>query len=329
MDINWPIAVIAFGGALAFILWDQVRPWWRDRRTSMHAKQAFAQWLAEQPPVIEPDGLQMERLKAALPGLALPALRLTPDLDAAIEAGGTRIGGPVWLADDAVWPVGKDGRPLEFVAQLDFAAMPPLEDYPSDGLLQLFIGRDDLHGANFDAPLEANIRLIWHPDGPVGGRLVPPPRLPRYDDPDDDGYASSPFTGREREQGVPLRAKSVAMMPQPLTYAWEGLLRDLGIDGRADAVDAMAEDLWNDHLGSAHHVGGHPVFTQTDYRCDLWTSGAIASASPYRAFDRVLFQLTSGNGLQWGDMGEANLMIRHADLLACRFDQVIWWWDCS
>lgn len=296
---------------------------------SREAQQAYAQWLADQPPVVEPTPAQMEQLAAALPGLALPALLLTADPAATVQAGGTRIGGPVWLPDGAPWPIGKDGRPLEFVAQLDFAAMPALPDYPAAGVLQLFVGRDDLHGADFDAPLEGNVQLLWHPDGPVGGRLVPPPNLPRYGDPDDDGYCNSPFVGKEREQGVPLRATPQAMTPDPLTYAWEGLLANLGIDNRAEAVDALAEDLWSANLGGAHRVGGHPVFTQTDFRCDGWTSNTEETASPYRDFDRVLFQLTSDNGLQWGDVGEANLMIRRDDLLARRFDRVIWWWDCT
>ncbi|SUC47705.1 Domain of uncharacterised function (DUF1963) [Providencia stuartii] len=48
------------------------------------------------------------------------------------------------------FPVDSDGIPLKLLAQINFAQMPPLENYPTTGLLQFFIGGDDLYGADFD-----------------------------------------------------------------------------------------------------------------------------------------------------------------------------------
>ena len=48
-----------------------------------------------------------------------------------------RLGGPVWFADDEQWPTGGDGRKLEFVAQLDFARLPPLDGFPTAGVAAL------------------------------------------------------------------------------------------------------------------------------------------------------------------------------------------------
>ena len=281
------------------------------------------------PVIVEPTFEQQAALRSGLRNLGLPALILSEDAGAAVRAGGSRIGGPVWLPDGAEWPTGRDGRPLEFIAQLDFAAMPPLPDYPEAGLLQLFIGRDDCFGVDFDQPEQGNFHLIWHADGPQGGRMVPPPTPPKYGSQDDDGYSATPFVNDSaREQGICLRARREDRLPMAMTWPVERLLRELGIDGRAELVDAIIEEILVEP-DNAHYVGGHPGFTQNDYRLlGYFPTSENPQPSRHHDVDRVLFQLTSDKVLQWGDVGEANVMIRRADLLARRFDRAIWWWDC-
>lgn len=316
------VTAMFFGGRW---LWDR----WRDKAQVDAARRAHDNWLAQQPPIVEPTTEQLAQLREALPGLALPALLLEADLEAAIGPGGTRIGGPVWLPDVAEWPTGRDGRPLEFIAQLDFAAMPPLPDYPEAGLLQLFIGRDDCFGVDFDQPEQGNFRLFWHGDGPQGGHMVPPPQLPKYGSPEDDGYNATPFINDSaREQGIGLRARREDRLPMGLTWPEERLLQELGIDGRAESVYAITEEILVEP-DNAHYVGGHPSFTQNDYRLlGYFPTSENPQPSRHHDVDRVLFQLTSDKVLQWGDVGEANVMIRRDDLLARRFDRAIWWWDC-
>lgn len=284
-----------------------------------------------QPPVVEPSPEQIAALRSRLPELALPTLVLEADATGVVEAGGTRIGGPVWLADGEEWPIGNEGRLLEFVAQLDFGAMPPLPDYPDAGLLQLFIGRDDLHGADFDAPDKGDMRLVWHPDRAMCGRMEVPPRLPKYADPDDDGYSFTPFVDdRARDDGVALRGRALAIVPQSYSGPIERLCAELCIDARARAVEPLLDANDEDRPRDCHHVGGHPTFVQSDYRMDIaYPPENRGKPSPWREYDRVLFQLTSRDGLQWGDVGEANVMIRREDLLARDFSRTIFWWDCS
>lgn len=319
---------ITFGGGIAFgllLLWLLKRARMDQSRASIDA------WQATQPPVIEPTAEEVAELGRRLPQLALPALILEADEAAPVTPGGTRVGGPVWLGDGTEWPTGKEGRPLEFVAQLDFAAMPPLPDYPEAGLLQLFVGRDDCFGADFDTPSESDFALLWYPDGAVGGRMAPPPRLPSYGDPDDDGYSSSPFTDTDvRTGGVALRANPASMMPSAYSYPVEALCAELGIDNRAVAVAPLIDPLDDNRLYDHHHVGGHPAFVQSDYRMDIaYPPEDQGKPSPWRDYDRVLFQLTSRNGLQWGDVGEANVLIRRADLLARDFSRTCWYFDCG
>lgn len=81
-----------------------------------------------------------------------------------------------------------------------------------------------------------------------------------------------------------------------------------------DVIDAAAMD-------DVHRVGGHPDFTQQDFRDD----------PRFEGLDRLLLQLwsTTDGLVMWGDMGQGNFMIRRADLLARDFSKVTFHWDCS
>ena len=321
-------AIFAFP-LLAIAAWGLL--WLRNRNRAAQARRSTQAWQASQPPVIEPTAEQMAELERRLPGLALPALILEADESTPVTPGGTRIGGPVWLAEGAEWPTGREGRALEFVAQIDFAAMPPLPDYPESGLLHLFVGRDDCFGADFDAPDQGDFLLAWHPDGAAGGRLAAQPRLPKYGDPDDDGYSSTPFVDdRVRERGVMLRAVPQSAMPRPYDRPVEALCAELGVDERAGAVEPLLLALEEAGPFDCHAIGGHPLFVQQDFRLTLaYPPEKVGQPSPWRDYDRVLFQLTSRDGLQWGDVGEANVLIRRADLIARDFRQATFHWDCS
>lgn len=250
--------------------------------------------------------------------LALPAVELEPVV-ARIRAGGTRIGGPVWLAQGSDWPADASGTPLEFVAQVDFGELPPIAGYPHSGLLQFFVGRDDLLGADFDAPERGSARLIWHEQAPEDAAplTTPPPLFVDQAGPN-DASESSPFhSERVRSHGQALVGRA-AVHDAPasdwrVVDRFEGNLRRPGIDRVQALVEAAATP-------ALYHVGGHPAFTQDDFR----------SAERYGEHDRVLLRLTSGpEGLCWGDMGEAVFLIARADLDARRFDRALFYWDCS
>jgi uncharacterized protein YwqG len=253
---------------------------------------------------------EIEDFRAWRATLALPAVELLPAPDQAVAAAGTRLGGPVWLADGEAWPTDADGHPLEFVAQVDFSELPPLPDFPAAGLLQFFIGSDDVFGADFDEPANGSARVLWWPDGPRDGGLQPPP--PR-------GEGMSPF---ERDDvsadGLPLAGQPAEHLPDASNWhirqRLEGHLRRPGIE----EIDAL---LWDETEARPlrHHAGGHPAFTQDDFR----------EPGAYGDFDRTLLRLTSDRTLLWGDCGEAVFLIRRDDLLRRDFSSAIFYWDCS
>ena len=56
----------------------------------------------------------------------------------AAEPTGSRVGGLAFVTDDYPEPRDSDGGCMIFLAQLNLAKLPPLEGYPTEGLLQFF-----------------------------------------------------------------------------------------------------------------------------------------------------------------------------------------------
>lgn len=243
---------------------------------------------------------------------SLPAIELEPAGPAPATPGGTRIGGPVWLAAGEVWPTDADGRPMSFLAQVDFAELPPLPDYPSSGILQFFIARDDLYGANFEKPEAGKFRVIWREttDGPGKLQTGKP-----FGDRGIDDY--SPLYDATVKQGIALKPKRAEQFPSTDSWLAERDLAKLSDSATSDRIYAFADRQY-EQVPPRHHIGGHPGYTQSDWR----------AAPAYQDVDRVLINLWSDDHLMWGDMGQGQFMIRREDLLKRDFSKVFYQWDC-
>ncbi len=240
--------------------------------------------------------------------LARPALLLRPDVEMDVKSAAARLGGPAWFADGEAWPRGPDGEMLEFVAQFDLARLPPLEGFPARGVARFFVGRGDIWGANFDAPDRSNVRVLWH-DGPQSAG--------RHEDPPPWGAdENSPF------ESVSVRSNGLALRPEPAHdlpdfYSWQlqqRLEQDSELTGETENT---LFDIAEEHE-FAHRIGGHPSFTQYDFR----------QPGKYDDLDVLLLGLSSDSSIMWGDVGEAGFYIRREDLDRRDFSRVAFYWDC-
>lgn len=264
----------------------------------------------EGPPISEQEHADF---KAWLDAQKLPAVRLAPDSGGAITADGSRLGGPVALAEGQAWPVSKRGNKMEFLAQLDFATLPPLEGFPADGVLQFFILQDDdLWGIDVDNPQASDVAVLYRPNSAGTEPMTPnPPVKPEE--------SNSPFWPHEtRTNGVALNGTAFTD-----TMPYNHWMLDAKQDGN---VRRPGFDQWEALLESretgktlVHQAGGYPVFVQWDFR----------KPDKLDDYDTVLLRLTSDDFLMWGDVGEANFLIRSEDLAKRDFSKVIFWWDCS
>ncbi len=279
------------------------------------------------PPPIDPElqakiDAAIARFEAWRAEKALPAVFLDTAGPAAPAPNGSRVGGPAWLPEGEEWPVDMAGKPLAFLAQLDLGELAELPDFPAHGVLQFFIGTDDLFGCDFDKPEAGDFRVIWREDTGVAGavhdNIAPLGDLHEDYSPLDKSLLSTGLvlTGREW-----LHKPDISMWY--LQQDLPGLMEDRAV---ADAIYDHADAAAQDQPYEAHHMGGHPTFTQSDYR----------GMEGYQDVDRVLLNLWSqpkdgsaGWHILWGDVGQGQFTIRRADLLARRFDRALYQWDCS
>jgi hypothetical protein len=130
-------------------------------------------WRAEADPDFDLPSL-LERLRAT----GRPAILLRPSAPADPEAR-SWFGGLPRLPPELEWPE-IEGRPLSFLAELDLADAPRVEDslLPAEGVLYVF-ARLDLEE---DVGESGRVRVLYHP-GSVAGlpERAPPPGLPRLD----------------------------------------------------------------------------------------------------------------------------------------------------
>ncbi|AQQ14179.1 hypothetical protein CGLAU_00925 [Corynebacterium glaucum] len=129
------------------------------------------------------------------------------DLDLAPERPDTpttsKIGGTPYLPESHPFPEDEAG-PMLFIAQFNFDELPELPDFPTTGILQLFVRNDSLMG--LDSPPLA--RYIEHVDAPHTGSL------PSYED--------YPGPMEDPEEGMPLTGTLTTMTPTfNCKDAWE------------------------------------------------------------------------------------------------------------
>jgi type II secretory pathway pseudopilin PulG len=227
----------------------------------------------------------------------LPGLRLTLT-PGPTPAPASRIGGPPWAPPEgADWPTGHKGRPVPFLAQLNFADLPRLPDFPDSGLLQIFAGNDN-----------RNLILRFH-DRPKGDGHLPIP----------DAFRRRPgrwwhnFTPQALETGLALRAEPFLSLATHEAPAHVDI--HLAIDGRLPADDEAAEILkgWSDRMEAIrdgyppHRIGGHGDWTSDDFLPE---------------FDRVILHLQAHEGMvEASEHASITLMIPADDLRARRWDR--------
>ena len=89
--------------------------------------------------------------------------------------------------------------------------------------------------------------------------------------------------------------------------------------------DEITEKVFDEIEENGHRMGGYPFFTQSDPR---------EYDEESREYSTLLLQIDSeihdGEFVTlWGDCGVANFFIKPEDLKNCKFDDVVYNWDCG
>ncbi|XP_045463864.1 uncharacterized protein YwqG-like [Harmonia axyridis] len=237
-----------------------------------------------------------DAIKATIKKTIKFKLQKNPDL----KLWQSKVGGSPYLPLNEPYPLNSEGEPLLFLAQVNFAELPRIEDFPEKGILEFYIdGQDDVMGL----------------------------------DNEDGGYKVVYFEDIEEDESKLRREFEKLTFPigpfeEEVCYGMEFSLEDQYMsisDYRFENIANFGDDydMYDDYNAlypaHRHRLWGYPYFTQRDPR---------TSENEFKDYE-LLFQLDSDENIIWGDLGIAAFFIKPDDLKKLDFTNVLYNWDCT
>ncbi|MGK7924482.1 MAG: YwqG family protein [Spirulina sp.] len=255
----------------------------------------------------------LESVKETIEATLQPYIAIEPALVSETTWTQSKFGGLPYLPQDVEYPKTPEGDYLFLLAQINFADVPPLENFPSRGILQFYIASDDLYGMDFDnMNQQSGFRVLYFPEvSDRADNLVTDfSFLPEPDD-------------LPMESGVIYHINftiDVAPMGDS-DYQFEVTFKPKFDNRSEDEYWEFVEEYEDFFEGGSHQLGGYPDFTQSDPREN------IDSPEPYR----LLLQIdsTDDDKIMWGDAGIGNFFIKLSALKNLDFTDVLYNWDCG
>lgn len=208
--------------------------------------------------------------------LARPAALLVDD-DGTGRIDGNWLGAVRIGTASEVWPRGKDGRPMTPVLQMNIAESPTVPDQLRGvRLLTMYVRSSDDTYCTIYLP-------GWEGEVPEHG---------------DDWCVR---TYRDGEELVEIHPPPGTRLPQPMPMRWEFIDGDVP-DTLTEVVKALyvTRIAWDDKWHRpGTRLGGWPTFIQGAWPWRPWS--AEPGAPTY------IFQVHSGHGVSWGDVGAASV----------------------
>lgn len=233
-------------------------------------------------------------------------------------------GGTPYLPNGFEYPYASDGKtPMQLLAQINFEDAPHLENFPEKGILQIFIDpTDELFGMDFDNPTgQKNYRIFYHAD--VDKAPEHQQKMPAETNFEDS--FSPVFTPLKLD--FKLADGFLVVDTDGFTERFIELYnKETGSDFNDvyDLPKTEVDKIFDELSSGGHKIGGSPSFTQSDPR---------EYDESLKQYSTLLLQIDSemryGKDLiLWGDCGVGNFFIKPEDLKNCKFDDVLYNWDC-
>jgi uncharacterized protein YwqG len=250
----------------------------------------------------------------------LPFIAITLEKMSNIALTQSKVGGYPYFPIEMDFPLDSGGKPLDFLAQVNFAEIPVLEDYPTSGIVQFFIARTESYGKDFGgAKGQIDYRVIYHENTNLPARES----FPELDALRVEGQYTSP---NNNDAVFGMQFKKAFGIISSHSFSFNQFFKNedfnffTQFEAEGKGKTREVERAYNDFADPAgNKVGGYPGFCQDDPR---FNERSIKDW-------QLLFQLDSGNGIMWGDMGVGNFFISNEDLKNKDFSKVYYYWDCS
>lgn len=251
--------------------------------------------------LVIPAGLQPYR--EALLDFVQPFIDILPQPDDALDLWESKFGGPPYLPRDCPYPLDMDGKPLFFLAQINFAETPRLAGFPERGLLAFYIYADYVYSLSDDNTRQEKFRVLYFEEVVQEEAALTT---------DFDFLPLFEYPPIERPLGLRFRLDYAPVSKED--YRFEELIGQLfyQINPGMTFPEQMAFFKMR-----RCKLGGYPGTTQ-DYPIDAETGK-----------DVLLLQISCGDYITWGDGGLANFFIAPEDLARGDCSRVLYNWNCG
>lgn len=230
----------------------------------------------------------------------------------------SKILGLPYLPSNQAYPQDINGQPMLLLAQLNFAEMPTLPDYPDSGILQFFIAaHHDAFGADVES-LES-MQAQTHFQVRYFETIVE-----ETEQIHDFEFLRSQFADEalispaewECELAFELKDSIVSLED----YRFDQTLGAHFFERFGSRQTEVRDLYWQTFSAQGHRIGGYAFFPQGDPR----------SVAPEEDWV-LLLQIDSDDqaGILWGDLGVGSFFIPHSNLLRRDFSKILYTWDCS
>ena len=234
-----------------------------------------------------------------------------------------------FLPKNISYPTTPDGDYLYLLAQINFEEVPPIEYFPSTGILQFYIAGDGDYGWDYDNPTsQTNFRVLYFPDPDLDrSNLVTNfdflETIWNYENHFFPFWICDSYTANRND----CFALSFSVKSSPISdcdYQFEKLIGS----EIWDIVSENSSDFWSmyrERFTPGHRLSGYPNFSQVDPR-----KPASSEDEEYI----LLLQIDSDGSalekiyIEWSDLGVGNFFIKRSDLLKLDFSKVLYNWDC-
>jgi len=206
----------------------------------------------------------------------------------------SKLGGCPYLEKIEQYPRDINGRPMMFLAQINFAEMASLQDFPQKGLLQFYVSNDDCYG--LDERCVVKYISEYKTDETV---LV-------NENPYSDDYGKNlPFSN---DCKITFIQEDVFIGTECPEFQ----------DQFVNVSEKEQDALYQLCSASESRVGGYPYFVQ----------GAPAYYNSTESILLLQLDVDDTSGLMFGDGGNCTFIISRRDLLAGDFSRVNYDWQC-
>lgn len=252
-------------------------------------------------------------------------IKLTAQSSDTLTVFDTKLGGIPYLPKNATYPVGTGkyaNRPLRLLAQLNFAQLPHINNFPTEGILQFFCSSDNddaMYGLDLESETacqQNGFRVIYYPNIITDESLL----TPENEMPQIEGEQVFPFD----EQFALQAEKTIATASHTDFRAEATILKAIeATTGKKynslyELTDEQHDLVCNTFKSEGILINGYPHFTQDDPRYN----------EAYAKHTICLLQIDSDDDIMWGDMGVANFFIEPEKLKKLDFSNVLYNWDC-